>query len=192
MTTTVHGHDKKVWDEATLTALPEDGYIHEVVNGELVMSPKNTFEHGQICARLLTALLSHVTENKLGVVLDSSTGFWMKNENCRAPDISFISRDRLRGLTQPPRAFFRGAPDLAVEILPRSNSPSEVNDRLKDYFESGARLAWVVHPVERFAEICHSPTDRSLAGSEGNLEGGDVVQGFSYLIAKLFEPWDWE
>lgn len=92
MPKTVHGHDKKVWDEAALAALPEDGYLHEVVNGALVMSPKNNFEHGQICVRLLTALHSFVTEHKLGVVLDSSTGFWMKNENCRAPDISFISK----------------------------------------------------------------------------------------------------
>ena len=32
---------KKVWTEAELEALPEDGFIHEVVDGELVMSPKN-------------------------------------------------------------------------------------------------------------------------------------------------------
>jgi hypothetical protein len=35
---------KKVWTEAELEALPEDGYIHEVVNGELVMSPKNNWQ----------------------------------------------------------------------------------------------------------------------------------------------------
>ncbi len=28
----------KVWTEADLEALPEDGYLHEVVNGELIMS----------------------------------------------------------------------------------------------------------------------------------------------------------
>jgi hypothetical protein len=31
---------KEVWTEADLEALPDDGYNHEVVNGELVMSPK--------------------------------------------------------------------------------------------------------------------------------------------------------
>ena len=34
---------KKVWTKAELQALPEDGYLHELVNGELVMSPKNDF-----------------------------------------------------------------------------------------------------------------------------------------------------
>ena len=46
----------KVWTEAELQALPEDGYTQEVVNGELVMSPKNDFFHGDICSELLTAL----------------------------------------------------------------------------------------------------------------------------------------
>jgi Uma2 family endonuclease len=65
--------------------LPEDGFIRELVNGELVMSPKNDWYHGRICSRLLTALLNFVSEHRLGAVLDSSTGFWMHNRNCRAP-----------------------------------------------------------------------------------------------------------
>src|SRR5688500_15939668 len=48
--------EKKVWREAELQALPDDGYIHEVVGGELVMSPKNNFQHESICTRLLAAL----------------------------------------------------------------------------------------------------------------------------------------
>jgi hypothetical protein len=34
---------RKNWTEADLQSLPEEGYIHEVVNGKLVMSPKNDF-----------------------------------------------------------------------------------------------------------------------------------------------------
>ena len=62
---------QKVWTEAELEALPEDGFIHEVVGGELVMSPKNDFFHGDICARLLTALEVFNQANKLGAALDS-------------------------------------------------------------------------------------------------------------------------
>ncbi|MBI3415393.1 MAG: hypothetical protein HY043_08745 [Verrucomicrobia bacterium] len=36
---------KKVWTEAELEALPEEGYSHEVVNGELVISPKNNYAY---------------------------------------------------------------------------------------------------------------------------------------------------
>ena len=81
---------KKVWTEAELQALPDDGYIHEVVAGELVMHPKNNFEHEQIGTRLLTALENFNQAHRLGAVLGSSFGCWMHSRNCRALDLSFI------------------------------------------------------------------------------------------------------
>ena len=108
----------KVWTEAEIEALTEDGYNHEIVDGELVMSPKNNFFHGDICMRLSTALNNFVTERRLGVVLDSSTGFWMQNRNCRAPAISFVTRTRLvtLGFKRRTRSFFPGAPDIPSAV----------------------------------------------------------------------------
>jgi len=64
----------KTWTEAEIQALPDDGYLHEVVNGELVMSPKNNFQHEHIGARLLTALENFNQAHRLGAVLGSSFG----------------------------------------------------------------------------------------------------------------------
>jgi hypothetical protein len=50
----------KNWTEADLQRLPEDGYTHEVVDGELVMSPKNDFFHGSISSQLSMALREFV------------------------------------------------------------------------------------------------------------------------------------
>src|SRR6058998_812787 len=120
---------KKVWTEAELMALPEDGFIHEVVNGELVMSPKNNWYHGGICTRLSAALVHFNQTHKLGKVLDSSTGFWMFNRNCRAPDVSFVPKGRLAALGFKPNEtrFFPGAPDLAVEVLSDNNTRAEID-----------------------------------------------------------------
>jgi Uma2 family endonuclease len=182
---------KKVWTEAELEALPEDGYIHEVVNGELVMRPKNNWQHGEICARLLTALKTFADSRRLGVVWDSSTGFWMDNLNCRAPDISFVCKERLIGLNRREPAFFKGAPDLAVEILSPSMTRRELDERLKDFFSSGTKLAWVIDPDRELVEICHSPTQRRLLGSGGSLDGEDLLPGFQYPVADLFKEWEW-
>src|SRR5689334_1909464 len=97
----------KVWTEAEIQALPNDGYIHEVVDGELVMRPKNNFQHEDIGAELLTALRTYAKSHRLGAVLGSNFGCWMENRNCRAPDISFISKARLlsMGFTPSTRKF---------------------------------------------------------------------------------------
>src|ERR1044071_1964197 len=95
---------QKLWTEAELQSLPEDGFIHEVVDGELVMSPKNHWFHGRICTRLLFAIETFNRAHRLGVVLDSSTGFWMSNRNCRAPDVSFVLKSRLAAAAFEPNA----------------------------------------------------------------------------------------
>src|SRR6266481_6242711 len=140
----------KEWTEAELEALPEDGYIHEVVNGELVMSPKNNWYHGRICTRLITAISNFVRKHRLGVVLDSSTGFWMFNRNCRAPDISFVTRARMAALGFGPKEkrFFPGAPDLAIEILSPNNTRAEINAPLTLLFASATRLQWMMHAAK--------------------------------------------
>jgi len=183
---------KRPWTEAELQALPEDGYIHELVNGELVRSPKNNYQHGDICAQLLIALRTYAQNHKLGAVWDSSTGFWMHNRNCRAPDVSFVSKARLKGFKRSARQFFPGAPDLAVEVLAPSNTAAEINARLEDFFNSGTQLAWIVHPEEQFVEVCHSPTQRRILGPGAVLDGQELLPGFQFPIADLFKEWDWE
>lgn len=193
MSTTVET-TPKAWTEAELQSLPEDGFIHEVVNGELVMSPKNNWYHGRICVRLSFALEAFNREHRLGAVLDSSTGFWMFNRNCRAPDVSFVPKARLAALDFKPRErrFFPGAPDLAAEILSPNNTRTEIDERLKDFFASGTQIAWGIDPETECVEVCHSPTQRRLVGSGGFIEGENLLPGFRYPIADLFKDWDWE
>ncbi len=184
----------RVWTEGELQSLPDDGFVHEVVRGELVMSPKNNFVHGRICTRLLVALENFNCKHRLGVVLDSSTGFWMLNRNCRAPDVSFIPRARVEGLQFDLAApkFFPGAPDLAIEILSPSNSRSEMDDRLRDFFSSGTQIAWLINPDTQSVEVCRSLTQRRLIGPGGELDGEHLLPGFRYPINDLFKGWGWE
>jgi Uma2 family endonuclease len=192
--TTAVSVERKVWTEAELQALPEDGYIHEVVDGELVMSPKNNPYHGDICADLSMALRAFAKGRQLGAVFDSNTGFWMHNRNCRAPDVSFVSRERLQalGITRHTREFFPGAPDLAVEVLSPNNTRKETDERLKDFFASGTQIAWIINPDTECVEVCHAPDQRKLLGSGADLDGEHLLPGFRYPIADLFKGWDWE
>jgi len=185
---------RNVWTEAELEALPEDGFLHEVVNGELVMSPKNSWFQGRICTRLVIAIGNFVTTHQLGAVLDSSTGFWMFNRNCRAPDVSFVPKSRLATLGFRPNEtrFFPGAPDLAVEVLSENTTRAEIDERLKDFFASGTQVAWVIDPERQRVEVCHSLTKRQLVGAGGLLEGEHVLPGFTFPVADLFKEWDWE
>jgi Uma2 family endonuclease len=185
---------KKIWTEEELQSLPDDGCVHELVDGELVMSPKNNFEHENICAALLTAMRTFARVRQLGVVLGSNAGYWMSNRNCRAPDISFIPKERLLKLGFSPRTrkFFPGAPDLAVEVLSPGNTPAEIAARLGDFFSSGTQIVWLINPETQSAEVCRSLTRRTLLGPDGALDGEHLLPGFHCPLADLFKEWDWQ
>jgi Uma2 family endonuclease len=160
----------------------------EIVNGELIDMGNSGALHGYVCSLLLAALMSYCLSKKLGVILDSSTAFKMKNGNKRSLDISFFAKERLQGLDNLPTGFLEGAPDLAVEVLSPGNTVEEIHDKLVEYFENGTRLAWVVHPSEHYVLVYRSAQepDRLLKSIDA-LDGEEIMPGFSLAIADLFQ-----
>lgn len=180
--------DKKIWTDEEFMALPKDGHRYEIVNGELIDMGNSGALHGYVCILLAAALASYVLPKKLGVILDSSTAFKMKNGDRRSPDISLFAKERLQGLTELPTGFLEGAPDLAVEVLSSGNTVEEIHDKLVEYFENGTRLAWIIHPSEHYVLVyrCAQEPDRLLK-SVDSLDGEEVIPGFTFPVADLFQ-----
>ena len=169
----------KVWTDEAFMALPENGQRYEIVNGELIDMGNSGALHGYVCSLLLASLTSYILSKKLGVILDSSTAFKMKNGNKRSPDISFFAKERLQGMTELPTGFLEGAPDLAVEVLSPGNTFEEIHDKLVEYFENGTRLAWIIHPSEHFVLVYRSNKEPDhLLKSVDSLNGEEVIPGF--------------
>ena len=181
--------EPKIWTDEEFMALPQDGHRYEIVNGELIDMGNSGALHGYVCSLMLAALMGYILPKKLGVVLDSSTAFKMKNSNRRSPDISFFAKERLRGMTELPTGYLEGAPDLAVEVLSPGNTVEEIHDKLVEYFENDTRLAWVIHPSEHFVLVYRSAQEPDkLLKSVDSLDGEDVLPGFTFPVADLFQP----
>jgi Uma2 family endonuclease len=179
-----------IWTDEAFMALARDGHRYEVVNGELVDMGNSGMAHGYVACILVALLTTYVQQNKLGAVCDSSTAFTLKNGNRRSPDVSFVAKERLKGLKRPPHGFFQGSPDLAVEILSPGNTIEEIHDKIVEYFENDTRLVWVIHPDEKYILVYHAPEPDRFLRSQDVLEGEAIVPGFSMSVAELFEEWD--
>jgi Uma2 family endonuclease len=179
---------KKIWTDEELMQLPKDGYKYELVDGDIIMSPTR-WEHSDICAELIMLLRAHVKKYKLGTVPVSEMGYRMREGNIRCPDASFIAKERLVGLKRPPRTFFNGAPDLAVEVLSPEDTMEEVHKKLVEYFDNGTRLAWVVNPDEQTVFVYHSPESAKELTGNDVLDGEDMLPDFTLPVSQLFEEW---
>ncbi|MDR4509694.1 MAG: Uma2 family endonuclease [Candidatus Brocadiaceae bacterium] len=176
----------KNWTEKMIMTVPKDGNKHELVNGEFTMVPAG-FEHEVIGANVIFILKKFVSEHKSGVICGPDLGCWMKSENLRCPDVSFISKERLQKTDRLPTGFFKGSPDLAVEILSPSDTVEGIHEKIVEYFENDTKLAWVLNPEEQTVTVYHSPYPHKLLTNEDILEGEGVLEGFSTPVAALFE-----
>jgi Uma2 family endonuclease len=177
----------KIWTDDELMSLP-DGNRYELINGELIDMGNSGALHGYVCSILVMALMNYILPRKLGIVLDSSTAFAMKNGNKRSPDISFVSKAKLQGLDELPDGFLDGSPDLAIEVLSPNNTIAEIHQKLVEYFENGSRLVWVINLKQHYVLVYRSAKepDRLLKQSD-SLDGEDVIAGFTMPLSELFQ-----
>ena len=77
-------------------------------------------------------------------------------------------------------------PDLAIEVWSESNTRAEMDRKLREYFQAGVKLAWIIDHRTRSATV-YSAADQSIVISEdGTLDGGQVVPGFALSLEQLF------
>ncbi len=157
----------------------------ELVRGKLVVREPPGTAHGIIAGNLSTLLGEFVRRNRLGAVAGQGTGFKIaaNPDTVRAPDVSFISRDRLARV--PARGYAAMAPDLVVEILSPDDRPAEVLAMVSDWLAGGARVVWVIDPVREEARIHREDGTISLVSRDGSLGGQHLLPGFSCSLADL-------
>jgi Uma2 family endonuclease len=158
----------------------------EYRDGKIIMTPAGG-EHGGISLTLASLLLAYVKPRKLGMAMESSTGFGLPNGDVLAPDASFISRERLTGRGGPPKKYFDGAPDLAIEVKSPNDRWPALESKMHLYFAHGCRLAWIVDPSDQTVRVYRSPDAYTVATAGQSLDGGDVLPGFTVEVDEIFD-----
>jgi Uma2 family endonuclease len=169
-----------------LARMPDDGYRYELLHGELHPMSKPGFRHGLVAIHLGRILREHVVVHDLGFALAAETGFWLANDpdHVRAPDVAFVSKERLAG--DPPAGFWRGAPDLAAEVVSPNDSFRDVQEKALDWIRYGTRAVLVVEPTQQSVTVYRSAADVRVLGADDTHDLADVVPGFAVALGDLF------
>jgi Uma2 family endonuclease len=170
-----------------LLGMPRDGFRYELIQGELrKMSPSGN-EHGRIAANITRSLGQHVVDSDLGAVYAAETGFLIATnpDTVRALDVAFVSQERLDRVG-PVQGYWPGAPDLVVEVISASDTYTEVEEKVMDWLQAGAHMVVVVNPRKRVVKVHRSPNDVVTLTEGENLDGGEVVSGWSMAIKEVF------
>jgi Uma2 family endonuclease len=161
------------------------GRLCELVDGVLVEKPMGLLE-SIIASQIAAEIVFHLRLTNLGVVAGEAGPMRMLPGLVRMPDVSFIHWDKLPGRKFPRKPISDLYPDLAVEVLSKSNTKGEIDRKLREYFLAGVSLVWVVDPPRRQVRVYIPTGETTTLDETGVLDGGDVLPGLSIPIAPLF------
>jgi Uma2 family endonuclease len=163
--------------------------ICELVDGVLVEKGLG-YEESNLAAFLVGLLNAFVIPRNLGIVSGADGMMRLSSGLVREPDVAFASWDRIPGRRRPKTPIAGFAPELAIEVLSRSNRKAEMARKRREYFAAGVRLVWEVNFRTRKVAVFDSPEHSITLDASQILDGGEVLPGFALPPADLFGELD--
>jgi Uma2 family endonuclease len=167
----------------------QEGRLCELVEGVLLEKAVG-YAESQLAVFLASLLNAFVIPRNLGIVTGPDGTVELAADLVRIPDVAFTSWDRLPGRRRPDAPVPRLAPNLAVEVLSRSNTPGEMAAKRQDYFTTGVEVVWEIDPRARTVVVYTSATASTTLTAADTLDGGPVLPGFTLPLQQLFAELD--
>lgn len=76
------------------------------------------------------------------------------------------------------------------ETLKYFNTILQLSRKNFEYFDNGCRLVWVINPDEQSVLVYRQPQPDRLLKIADNLDGEDVIPGFTLPVSELFAEFD--
>jgi len=167
--------------------LPDDLCRRDLMEGEVQTMAAAGTQHGIIAMRLGGAIGNYADDRGLGPVFAAETGFTLARnpDTVLAPDAAFLRAGRVPAGASP-EGFWEVAPDLVVEVDSPGDSLREVDAKVAAYLRHGVRLIWVAQPKRRVVLVYALGVAPRTLDAEAALDGGEVLPGFSYPLARLW------
>jgi Uma2 family endonuclease len=173
-----------------LANMPDHGKTYELHNGVLIEVAGSKRRQTRLAAWIIYLITKFIVENNLrGEVSGADGTYVLGRYNTRIPDVAYVTAETADN--QPAEdEFYRGAPDLAVEVVSESNTPTEMQQRAGEYISAGSRIVWIVDPKNRTVDVYKPDADIQTLSGNAVVDGGDVLPGFNITVAELFQVLD--
>lgn len=161
--------------------------IEQAPSGELILTPTGA-EAGRREIALGAQLYNWANAQGTGLSFGPSTGFRLPDGSLRSPDASWVRRERWSALAPAQREGFAPlSPDAVFEIRSRSDSLSDLREKMRLYLANGTAVAALIDPQRRAVEVYEPGRDPQVLEEAESLPLGPVLPGFTLDLKPIFE-----
>lgn len=156
-------------------------------NGGLIVMPPAGSKTGQRNFNLTGQFMVWVEKDGSGIGFDSSAGFTLPDGAVLSPDVSWVRRERWDALSEDERERFAPlCPDFVIELRSRWSTLKAQQDKMQEYLDNGAQLAWLIDPPERRVYIYRSGEEVEVLTDAATVSGEPILGGFELQLAELW------
>jgi len=78
------------------------------------------------------------------------------------------------------------APALVVEVVSKSDSANDVNEKVQDYLSGGAQHVWVIYPDQQAVHVHNADQPTRVVRGNESLTEEELLPGFALPLNLIF------
>lgn len=154
--------------------------------GHIIIMPPTGLESSFTNGELFGEVRNWNRQTKAGRTSESNGGYTLPDTSMRAPDVGWVSKERLMQVVPDElKKFARVCPDFVIEVRSESDSLKELQTKMEKWLKNGVRLGWLVDPQEQKTTIYRPDSETETKPFSETLSGEDVLVGFTMNIQEV-------
>lgn len=170
-----------------LSSACRDLRFERTAGGKLqIMNPTGA-RTGNRNSRLTTALTIWADANGTGQPFDSSCGFKLPNGAVKSADCAWVVNERWDALSPIEQEEYAPlCPDFVIALRSPSDTLSELQDKLQEFIDNGARLGWLIDPQKRKVHVYRPGAPVEELADPESVSGDPVAPGFVLSLRTIW------
>ena len=170
-------------------ALNDDMRVELTAEGTIEIMPPLKGDAGAKEADIVIDLGIWTRANGEGRVFGPNGTFTLPNGAVRMPDASWVSNVRYDALTDEEKSDYTPlCPDFVVELRSRSDRLSVLQAKMDEYMANGARLGWLLDPLQRQAHIYRPGAQTEILDNPESISAAPELPGFTLDLTQIWDP----
>ena len=157
----------------------QDWQLERTAKGDLLIVPPIGGISGNREANFISLLWLWNQRTQLGKVFSSSTIFRLPKGGNRSPDAAWVANEVWASLTLEAQEKFPPiCPNFVIELRSRTDSLSQLQEKMQEYLDSGLQLGWLINPQAQQVEIYRPDQSVEIIQLPAKLSGENVLPEF--------------
>lgn len=159
----------------------DDNYVYEFNNGVLEptisMKPEEVILAKRILRRF-NGTEAYRRDNELMGEIDC----WVTEKQMRRPDIAYFTNEQIDQMANRERVV----PGFAIEFVSENDDVRKYIRKLKEYFQAGVQVAWLVFPDDYTVYVYTSAKTVTICTDDDVLSAAPALPDLQMTVAELF------